>query len=246
MRNAARASGTSTHRHTDVDEPTGLLDLLDWKRRVFALYADVRAAGGSADAWERWRAGRDELFRSHPQSPLPPPERAGFPGLPYFAHDPGARVVGRLEPAEPERYEIASSVEGAYEFTRFGTVRFALHGQDLALEAYWLAGYGGGLFLPFRDATAGTETYGAGRYLYDTVKGADLGTEAGGLVLDFNFAYNPSCSYDPAWDCPLAPAPNWLDVPVRAGERFARPPDAPPPDTRGARPEGRALADAPV
>ena len=77
-----------------------------------------------------------------------------------------------------------------------------------------------GVFLPFADATRGSETYGGGRYLLDTVKGADLGEADGRLVLDFNFAYNPSCSYDPQWDCPLAPPPNWLRVPVEAGERY--------------------------
>ena len=92
-------------------------------------------------------------------------------------------------------------------------------GQEL--EVYWLEGYGGGIFLPFRDPTGGTETYGAGRYLLDTVKGADLGTSDGLLVCDFNFAYNPSCAYDPLWVCPLAPPPNRLEVPVRAGERYA-------------------------
>jgi uncharacterized protein len=75
------------------------------------------------------------------------------------------------------------------------------------------------VFVPFADATAGDETYGAGRYLLDTVKGADLGTDGGRLVLDFNLAYNPSCSYDPRWSCPLAPPPNRLAVAVRMGER---------------------------
>ena len=88
-----------------------------------------------------------------------------------------------------------------------------------ALDVWWLASYGGGLFLPLRDATAGDTTYGAGRYLLDTVKGADLGrTRDGGWVVDLNFAYNPSCAYDPAWACPLAPAGNRLETPVPVGE----------------------------
>jgi uncharacterized protein (DUF1684 family) len=90
------------------------------------------------------------------------------------------------------------------------------------LELYWLEGYGGGVFLPFRDATAGAETYGAGRYLLDTVKGSDLGMQDGRLVLDFNFAYNPSCSYDDRWACPLAPPANRLEAVIRAGERHTR------------------------
>jgi uncharacterized protein (DUF1684 family) len=204
--------------------PGNPLDLLDWKRRVFELYAEVRAGSGSDPeaAWRRWRAVRDDLFASHPQSPIPPEARTGFRGLPYFGHDPAARVLAEVEPAQPEHYEIGTSDGGTYGFTRFGVVRFSLHGRDLALEAYWLEGYGGGVFLPFRDATAGGETYGAGRYLLDTVKGSDLGMAADGrLVLDFNFAYNPSCAYDPRWACPLAPPANRLDLEIRAGEQYS-------------------------
>jgi uncharacterized protein len=201
-----------------VDDP---LELLDWKRRVFALYAEVRASPDPRDAWSRWRAGRDELFAHHPSSPLPAKARERFAGLPFFDYDPGARVVAEVADAEPRTYEIATSGEGSYSFTRCGLVRLELAGEPRELEVYWLEGYGGGVFIPFRDATAGTETYGAGRYLLDTVKGADLGTIDGRLVCDFNFAYNPSCAYDPKWVCPLAPPPNRLDVPLRAGERYA-------------------------
>lgn len=90
------------------------------------------------------------------------------------------------------------------------------------LSVFWLEGYGGGLFLPFRDATSGGETYGAGRYLLDTIKGADLGGDParGELLLDFNLAYHPSCAYDPRWNCPLAPRENWLSVAVPVGERL--------------------------
>jgi uncharacterized protein len=201
------------------------LDLLDWKRRIFELYAEIRASGHPKEAWRRWRAVRDEMFATHPQSPVPAADRPGFPGLQYFDYDPAARVVGEVADVEPEHYDIATSgeEEGSYGFTRFGVVRFQLAGEPLELELYWLDGYGGGLFLPFRDGTSGGETYGAGRYLFDTVKGADLGMEGDRLILDFNFAYNPSCAYDPRWVCPLAPYPNRLPAPIRAGERFARP-----------------------
>jgi uncharacterized protein (DUF1684 family) len=206
-----------------------LLDLLDWKRTVSELYAEVRRAAPDPEAaWRRWRAVRDGLFASHPQSPVPPADRPRFEGLPYFDYDPDWRVGAQVEPAHPETYDIATSGEagGSYRFTRFGLARFELAGEPLALELYWLEGYGGGLFVPFRDATSGGETYGAGRYLLDTVKGADLGTDQDGrLVFDFNFAYNPSCSYDPRWVCPLAPPPNRLAVAVRAGERYEPPAD---------------------
>jgi uncharacterized protein len=198
------------------------LDLLDWKRRVGEVYAYIRSESDPETAWGRWREVRDELFRWHPQSPIPQGERTGFVRLPYFDYNPGARVAAQVEPAEPQTYEIAASTDSAYSFTRFGMARFDFHGAPVALELYWLEGYGGGLFLPFRDSTAGDSTYGAGRYLLDTVKGADLGTDdRGRLILDFNFSYNPSCAYDPKWVCPLAPPPNRLDLPVEAGERDA-------------------------
>ncbi len=197
------------------------LTLLDWKRRVFALYDDVRADPDPEHAWRRWRDVRDELFREHPQSPLTDDARANFTGLRYFDYDPVARVLATVEPAPAERREIATSGEEPYAFTRFARAAFELGGAELALDLYWLEGYGGGLFLSFADATSGKETYGACRYLLDTVKGADLGEKNGKLVLDFNFAYNPSCSYDPRWVCPLAPPGNRLAIGIHAGEQYA-------------------------
>ena len=197
----------------------GTLALLDWKRRVFALYAEIRAARDPEEAWEMWRQTRAELFRTHPQSPRP-----GYDGLAYYGYDPAARVLARLEDledVESRPQAIETSGPEAMLFTPFARARFDLRGEPLALELSWLASYGGGVFLSFRDATSGTETYGGGRYLLDTVKGADLGEEDGRLVLDFNFAYNPSCSYDPGWVCPLAPPANRLPVAVRAGERHS-------------------------
>jgi uncharacterized protein (DUF1684 family) len=198
------------------------LELLDWKRRIFELYAAIRQAADPQVAWERWRAVRDELIGRHPQSPIPAHKRPRFSTLPYFPYQPSARVLGEVVDQEPEHYDIATSGEdeGSYGFTRFALVRFELAGEQLELEVYWLDGYGGGLFLPFRDGTSGHDTYGAGRYLFDTVKGADLGMEGDHLVLDFNFAYNPSCAYDPRWVCPLAPFPNRLQTPIPAGERY--------------------------
>jgi uncharacterized protein (DUF1684 family) len=199
--------------------PADELDLLDYKRRVFAIYARVRAEADPARAFAAWVAARDELFARHPQSALAPERRARFAGLSYFPHDPAGRVLADVEPAERRRYDVASSDGGTMAFERIGVARFALGREAVALELYWLLGYGGGLFVPFADATAGAETYGAGRYLLDTVKGADLGMHEGSLVLDFNLAYNPSCSYDARWACPLAPPPNRLPIPVRMGER---------------------------
>jgi hypothetical protein len=194
------------------------LTLLDWRRRVAAMYADVRAthAADPSAALARFRTAKDRLFREHPDSPIPSDRRDPFEGLSYWAHDPRLRFVGALEPTEPSP-AMARSISGeAFPLRRIGRVHLPLG----VLEVYWIEVYGGGIFVPFRDSTAGTETYGAGRYLLDTIKGADLGGDEHGLVLDFNYAYHPSCAYDPAWSCPLAPKANWLEVPVTAGERL--------------------------
>ncbi|AEB11436.1 DUF1684 domain-containing protein [Marinithermus hydrothermalis] len=196
------------------------LQLLDWRRRVHALYAEVRAVRDPHAAWVRWRAERDRLFKTHPQSPLTPEQRAAFTGLEYFPYDPAWRVEGMVEPdPAPEAFTLALREDGTFRMRRFARVRFRLGGASWTLALFWIEGYGGGLFLPFRDATNGDETYGGGRYLLDTIKGADLGGDEGRIVLDFNFAYNPSCAYHPRWHCPLAPEENRLALPVRAGER---------------------------
>ena len=201
-------------------KPDDALTLLDYKRAIFSLYAEVRAARDPRVAWERWKTVRGGLFIGHPQSPVPESKRSSFTGPHYFDYDPALRVLANVEAADEKRYDIATSGDGSYRFTRFARAQFRIEGREAALECYWLQGYGGGLFLPFRDATAPGETYGAGRYLLDTVKGADLGMVGGQLVLDFNFAYNPSCAYDPKWVCPLAPPPNRLDFAIPAGERY--------------------------
>jgi uncharacterized protein (DUF1684 family) len=198
-----------------------MLDLLDWKRRVSALYEEVRAAPEPAHAWALWRSVRDELFRTHPQSPLPADARPEFAGLDYYDYDPACRIVAELADAEAEPQPVETSGVQPMLFRRFARASFELRGEPLELEVYSLEGYGGGVFLPFRDATSGRETYGGGRYVLDTVKGADLGSVDGRLVLDFNFSYNPSCSYDPGWVCPLAPPANRLAAAVGAGERIA-------------------------
>ena len=193
------------------------LELWDWRRRMSDLYAAARAGGPGSEPWQRWRAGRDDLFASHPQSPTAPGESPA-----WFAHDPAWRFEARFD--GDGQGEVWRTEEGAFE--RIGTLRFrppGAPGEEASLAAWWLQAYGGGLFVPFRDATAGISTYGGGRYLLDTGKGADLGGRRNRLVLDLNFAYNPSCAYDEAWTCPLAPPGNELrtvDLPV--GERAWR------------------------
>jgi uncharacterized protein (DUF1684 family) len=194
------------------------LTLLDWRRRIAALYAAVRedTTADPAGVLACFRAARDRLFAEHPDSPIPAEERAAFTGLPYWPYDPALRFEVEVEPAAAQRLNAISSTGEPYPLDRIGRVSLPAG----TLDVFWVAVYGGGVFLPFRDATSGKESYGAGRYLLDTVKGADLGGDDGRLVVDFNYAYNPSCAYDPQWSCPLAPPGNRLTVPIRAGERF--------------------------
>jgi uncharacterized protein (DUF1684 family) len=191
-----------------------VLHLADYRRRVFALYAAVRARldDDAQGAHAHWRDVRDELFAGHPESALDAAQRADFTGLRYWPYDPAWAFSAPLETDVPrERYVLEAGVT----FVRVGAVTLPVG----PLDVFWLDTYGGGLFVPFRDATAGAATYGGGRYLLDTAKGADLGARGGRLVLDFNFAYHPSCAYNAAWTCPLAPPGNRLDVAVEAGEQ---------------------------
>ncbi len=200
------------------------LELADYRRRVAALYAELRERGSDdAGACDRFRDGRDRLFASHPATPLEPPALRAFGGIPYYPYDPALRFVVPVDPlaadADTGALRIDLGVDGVLALERIGRVRLAFGGEPVSLTVFWVAGYGGGLFLPFGDATNGGTTYGGGRYLLDTIKGADLGTVNGDLILDFNYAYNPSCAYSPDWVCPLAPPENRLRVPVDAGER---------------------------
>lgn len=202
---------------------TTLLDLADYRREVAALYAEVRRLGVGPDSHNLWRERRDRLFATHPQSALPLDRRDGFPGLAYYDYDADLAVTGAVELEQAAVRDLANSSEGTTRFVPIGTVRFELLGAERALTLFWLDAYSGGLFLPFHDATSGPETYGGGRYLLDGAKSADLGGTGDDVVLDFNFAYHPSCVHDPRWSCPLAPPENRLDVPVRGGERLVDP-----------------------
>jgi uncharacterized protein (DUF1684 family) len=201
--------------------PADPLSLADWRRAVSQIYADVRrqAASDPEAAWLAFRASRDELFRSHPQSPLDASRQAAFSGLPYMAYDVAWRIRACVDKDVPmETFRLSLSSDGDFYYTRVAKVRFTVKGGAAQLSLFWVEGYGGGLFLPFKDATNGWQTFGGGRYLYDTIKGADQGVSADHILLDFNFAYNPSCAYDSSWICPLSPPENRLLVPVEAGE----------------------------
>jgi uncharacterized protein (DUF1684 family) len=197
------------------------LDVVDWRRTVFALYAAVREEDDPATAHRIWRDGRDTLFAHHPATALLPEDRAGFTGLPVADYDPAWRFELELEDAAPADFTYETGTDGTVRFERAGIVRVPEVGS---LDVWRLTSYGGGLFVPIKDGLHGKPggTYGGGRYLLDTIKGADLGMNpaANTLVIDFNFAYNPSCAYDPAWACPLAPAGNTVAVDIPVGERY--------------------------
>ena len=208
-------------QHSDpLRGTTGALSLADWRRQVAEIYGEVRRAGDPVSGHALWRGRRDELFRSHPQSPLAAADPMRVSGLPYWPYDPALRFAVPLMPAAESRsYEIPTGEE---ELTRIRQIGWADLPEPVAgrLAVWTLEQYGGGVFVPFRDGTAGTTTYGAGRYLLDTAKGADLGLDGGRLVLDFNFAYHPSCRYDSRWQCPLAPPENRLTAAIGAGEKL--------------------------
>jgi uncharacterized protein (DUF1684 family) len=172
------------------------------------------------DAVAQYRADKDDYFRTSPGSPIPASEREAFTGLPFFAVDP-AWVVDdiALEPytgSEPVRFEIPTTDGKLRPAERAGVLAFELGGAELRLTAYRFAGTNDtNLFVPFLDATSGTESYGAGRYL-----DVDLDDD-GTVTLDFNMAYHPSCVYDPKFSCPITPAENRLSIRVEAGERLA-------------------------
>ncbi len=184
------------------------------------MYAYVRAAGEPERAHALWRERRDELFRRHRQSPLAPDDPLRDTGLPYWPYDPALRLTAPLEPNTRDETRTVDTVgDGPIKMRLTGHVTMPRLG--VGLEVWWFDQYAGGLFVPVRDATAGTSSYGGGRYLLDTAKGADLGTAADGqLVLDFNFLYHPSCRYSEAWECPLAPEGNTIGIGIEAGERL--------------------------
>jgi len=195
------------------------LDLADWRRRVAALYAEVRGADDPAEAWRFWRGERERLIREHPQSPLDPATRAAFRGLRFFDYDPELRFAVALEPTGDDTpRDVELGLDGRLTLRPIARTSGLAPRLGGELTVFWITGYGGGIFLPFADASNGEATYGGGRYLLDGIKGADLGTADGRLICDFNFAYNPSCVYADAWVCPLSPPENRLPAAVRAGE----------------------------
>jgi len=196
------------------------LNLADWRREVAALYGRIRESADPQLAWQDFRRTRDRLYLRHPQTPLDRKQRARFQNLRYYSYSPRLRLTGSIELVqEQESRSIELPTEGLIRFSSIARIHFTILDQPVQLSLYWIEGYGGGLFLPFRDGTNGRGSYGGGRYLYDGIKGADLGAATETILLDFNFAYNPSCAYNDRWICPLAPPENWLTMAIEAGEK---------------------------
>ena len=173
-----------------------------------------------ARAHATWADARDRLIRTHPASPVPADERTGHPAIHHAPYDPALRFHARVDTDVPaHRMEVPTTTDGVVPFERVGRVHLAVGDLDV----WWLDSYGGGIFVPVKDRLAGRLTYGGGRYLIDSVKGADLGGSIeDGLVIDLNFAYNPSCAYDSQWSCPLAPPGNTVAAALEAGELMAK------------------------
>jgi uncharacterized protein (DUF1684 family) len=163
-----------------------------------------------------FRQRKDGFFRDHPRSPLTPEQRAAFEGLSYFPEEPGLVVRAPLRTDgvdREERIAMQTTTGGEQAYRRAGVVRFEVDGQPAQVTLF-ASPEMRELFLPFRDRTSGSETYGAGRYLEVEPPGPD-----GEVEIDFNYVYNPYCAYNPDWSCPIPPGENWLAVPIRAGER---------------------------
>ncbi|HZX01828.1 DUF1684 domain-containing protein [Kribbella sp.] len=191
------------------------LAVADWRRQVFELYRAIRAERDPATAHAHWQATRNDLLAHHPASPVPAQHRETYGGAPVARYNPQYRYEATIDTdVKPHNWEFQSATDGVIPFSRVGV----LHLPIGDLDVWWLESYGGGLFVPVKDPSS--TTYGGGRYLIDTVKGADLGSDlsTGHFVVDLNFAYNPSCAYSPEWTCPLAPATNQLAVELPVGE----------------------------
>lgn len=191
-------------------------DVLDWRRQVADLYRAVRAASDAPAAHQAWVAGRERLLRTHPASPVPAAERAAYRGPVVAPYDAAFRFVVAVDRSVlPQHRDVRTATDGVVPLERVGRVELPGLG---GLDVWWVAMYGGGIFVPLKDTTSGRQTYGGGRYVLDTVKGADLGGTPDALVVDLNFAYPPSCAYDEAWACPLPGPGNTLTGQVPVGE----------------------------
>ena len=161
-----------------------------------------------------FRERKDHFFRTDAQSPLTPEQKKAFRGLNYFPENPQLHFKLPLEKyAQPEHVRMQTSTGDVQNYLRVGQIHSRVNGQDATPQVY-SSEQGGAYFIPFVDATAPAESYGAGRYL----EPEDLGD--GTLHVDLNLAYNPYCAYNERWSCPIPPKENRLSVRIEAGEKI--------------------------
>lgn len=170
-------------------------------------------------ALSRFRAEIDDMMEYHPQSPLTDEQRDSFAGLNYYEEDPGYVIEGTVErfPDDEALVEMQTSTGDTQHYRPWGRFHFEVDGQEVSLVIYADL-HAGDFFVPFKDASNGRETYGAGRYLDSHRPGINR-LDKDRLQIDFNYAYNPYCAYNERYSCPLPPPDNWLRVPIRAGEK---------------------------
>jgi uncharacterized protein (DUF1684 family) len=183
----------------------------------------VQAPKSSEDDYvnqvEMERREKDHFFGGHPQSPIPFVLRDLLSGLAYFPPNPKYRLKAKLHPyPKPEPVVMPTSKGVPRDMVKWGYFEFTIDGQTRRLQAYKSAPgpeerVEASLFIPFRDATSGKESYGAARYLDLEPSTADE------YELDFNRAYNPYCAYSDDYVCPFPPRENWLDLRIEAGEK---------------------------
>jgi uncharacterized protein (DUF1684 family) len=193
--------------------------LADWRLQMQSLYAVLRAFDDHAEAWALWKARRNELLATHPCSPLSKAKKMAFRGVKVFDYDPAWRFEVDITDDKGHMQFQDLGADGRVHFQQLGKTDGLADALGKELSVYWILGYGGGLFIPFRDATAGGQTFRTGKILVNAVMGADLGlSKAGKLILDFNFSYHPCKVWDNALDYISVPDENHISCAVRAGE----------------------------
>jgi uncharacterized protein len=196
--------------------------LVEWREIIGEIYKEIRAthAVDARRAWERFREQRDSLYKHHSCSALTEAEKLQFGGFPNYSYDPAFCFTGEVEYEADETKYSARISEAKLTYRRIGVAKFDYLGNTRELNIFWLDIYGGGIWIPVGDETNGETTYGGGRYLFDTCKGANLGISKDGrkILLDMNFLYPPSCSLNTQWVCPLCPRQNELPFRIEAGE----------------------------
>jgi len=202
-----------------------LLSLINWRREIFSIYDEVRSEEDGIVAWNIWKDKREKLFKFHPESPtFDPKKQSGFNDVPVlYSYNQKFSLFSKFE--QISNSEIIQLNTDENSITRLKPFIKTTNLKDflgIELTVFKIEGYGGGLFLPFTDSgcKSGGAHYEGGRYLIDTVKGADLGElKTDELRLDFNFSYNPSCSYNSKWTCPILKDYNRISILVDAGEK---------------------------